>query len=38
MNYHADFEEDKFYHIINHAVGSENLFMPPPFGIPTRTA
>lgn len=26
MDYHADFEEDKFYHIINHAVGNENLF------------
>lgn len=26
MNYHADFEGDKFYHIINHAVGSESLF------------
>lgn len=26
MEYYADFEEDKFYHIINHAVGSENLF------------
>ncbi|MFN8346016.1 MAG: hypothetical protein U0X91_13475 [Spirosomataceae bacterium] len=26
MNYHADFEEGPFCHIINHAAGSETLF------------
>lgn len=25
-NYHQTFREDTFYHILNHAVGSENLF------------
>ena len=29
MDYHANFEIDKFYHIINHAVGSDNLFRTP---------
>lgn len=26
MNYRDDFEPDKFYHVFNHAVGSEDLF------------